>query len=100
MFSVYGKHRATSSVVAVSRSDRSLVVFREGISQLAGLAWGQITVANRRYDQPSDHIVRVNYELLNSCWIRSVGYVQFCSNEVVRQNHESVALRRTIQDLK
>ena len=100
IFSVYGKHRATSLVIAVSRSDRSLVVFREGISQLAGLAWRQITVANRRYDQPSNHIVRVNYELLNGCRIRSVGDVQFCSNELVRQNHEPVALRGTIQDLK
>ena len=39
IFSVYGKHRTTSSIIAVSRSDRSLVVFRERISQLAGLAW-------------------------------------------------------------
>jgi hypothetical protein len=37
--SVYDRHRATLSVIAVSGPDRSLVVFREGISQFAGLAW-------------------------------------------------------------
>jgi hypothetical protein len=31
-FLFYGRHRVISSVVAVSRADRSLVVFREGIS--------------------------------------------------------------------
>jgi hypothetical protein len=39
ILSVHGRHRAPSSVIAVSRADRSLVVFREGISKLAGLAW-------------------------------------------------------------
>ena len=38
--------------------------------------------------------------LLNRCWIRSVGYIQFCGNELVRQDHEPVALCGTIQDLK
>jgi len=38
-FSIYGRYRATSSVIAVSGANRSLVVFREGISQGASLAW-------------------------------------------------------------
>ena len=84
----------------MSGADRSLVVFREGLSQFASLAWRQITVANRRYDQSADHIVRVNYGLLNGCWICSVGYAQFCSNELMRQDQEAVALRGTIQNLK
>ncbi len=32
LFLFMAGHRATSSVIAVSRADRSLVVFREGIS--------------------------------------------------------------------
>jgi hypothetical protein len=50
LFFVYGRHRAASSVIAVSRADRSFIVLREGISQLAGLAWRQIAIANRRHD--------------------------------------------------
>ena len=38
-FSPYGRHRVISSVSAVSGADRSLVVFREGLSQFAGLIW-------------------------------------------------------------
>jgi hypothetical protein len=37
-FSVYSKHRATSSVIAVSRANGSLVVLCEGFGQGAGLA--------------------------------------------------------------
>jgi hypothetical protein len=39
LFLLFGRQRATSSVIAVSRADRSLVVFRQGISQGASLAW-------------------------------------------------------------
>jgi hypothetical protein len=38
--------------------------------------------------------------LLNRCRIRSVGYIQLCGDELVRQNHKAVALRGSIQDLK
>jgi hypothetical protein len=79
-FSIRDRHPAASSVVAVSRTDRSLVIFREGFGQVAGLVWRQITVATRRYDQSSDHTVRTDYRLLNRCGICSVGYTQFCGN--------------------
>jgi len=84
----------------VPRTNCSLVVFGQHFSQITGLAWRQITVANWGYDQTPNHIVGINYRLLNGRRIRSVGYVQFCGNYLVRQDDEAVALSRTIQDLK
>ena len=77
----------------------SLYSIRVPVSSLVWLG-GQIPIANRRYNQSSDHVVHIDYGLLNRCRIRSVGYIQFCGNELVGQYHKPVALRRTIQDLK
>src|SRR4029453_16433282 len=92
IFPSYGRHPPTCSVIAVPRADRSLVVFRETVGQPASLAGGQVTVADRGHDQSSDHVIRIHYGLLNGCRICPVGYVQFCSNELVSQDHETVAL--------
>ena len=53
-----------------------------------------MAIANRRHDQPSDYIVRVDYGLLNRCRIRSVGYVQLRGNKLVRQGDEPVGKTR------
>jgi hypothetical protein len=39
ILSIYDRHRRTSSIIAVSRTDRSFVVFRERVGQAARLAW-------------------------------------------------------------
>lgn len=84
----------------MSRTDCSLVELCEGFSQFAGLARRQIAIADWRYDQSSDHTVRVDYRLVNCCWIRSIGYAQLGRDELVRQREEAVSLCGTIQNLK
>jgi hypothetical protein len=84
----------------VARPDGSLVVLREGVGQVAGLARRQIAVANRRYYQSSDHGVSIHYGLLNRGRVSSVGDIQFRGDELVSQYHKTVTLRRMMQDLE
>jgi hypothetical protein len=53
-------------IIAMSRTNGSLVIFSEGFSQIAGLSRWQVAIANRRYRQGSDHVVGISYGLLNS----------------------------------
>ncbi len=66
---------ALSSVVAVSRADRSFIVFGEGISQLASLAWRQITAANWWDRQGTNHRISIGDRLCRICGVCAVGYV-------------------------
>jgi len=52
-------------IITVTRANGSLVIFREGFSQIAGLSRWQVAIANRRYHQGSDHVVGISYRLLN-----------------------------------
>jgi len=59
IFSGYGKRRGSSSVVAVSRANRSFVIFSNGFSQVAGLTRWQITAANWWDRQGASHRISI-----------------------------------------
>jgi hypothetical protein len=71
-------------IITVTRANGSLIIFREGFSQIAGLCRWQVAIPNRRYHQGSDHAVGISYGLLSRGWIRSIGYVQLCGYQLVR----------------
>jgi hypothetical protein len=61
----YALYYETILIITVTRADGSLVIFREGFSQTAGLSRWQVAITNRRYHQDSYHVVGISYGLLN-----------------------------------
>ena len=86
-------------VVAVAGTFGSLVIFREGFCQVAGLTCWQITAANRRYYYAADHGIGIGDGLRRVCQICTISYVQLGSNKLVRQYNEAIALRGLIKNL-
>ena len=86
-------------VVAVARTYGSLVIFREGFCQVAGLTCWQITAANWRYYQAADHGISIGDGLVCVCRVCTIGYVKLGSNKLVRQYNEAIALCRLIKNL-
>ena len=85
-------------VVTVAGTYGSLVIFREGFCQVAGLTCWQITAANWRYYQAADHGISIGDGLRCVCRVCTIGYVKLGSNKLVRQYNKTIALRRLIKN--